>query len=370
MERNSTIDVMKCIAVFLVVSLHTVTYGYDWQEVEYIRFIIRVFPRWVIPFFFIAAGYFFARKIKQHNSRAYFNQYVTKLIRLFIIWYLFYLIYDLAIQVVLAVYMGLNVKAELLDYITSYVNVNDLYYGSGMTSYHLWFLTALIWSMVILYVALRFNKLKFLLIVSCVLNIIGLFGQTYSSIFSLPIHTRDALFFGLFYTTIGCYIAMHRDWIIKKISGIKSSIFVYLFLLLSLIQIGEWFLTVKILDGTKMFGDYYATTAPLTISLFLITLKNISTGRNTFIAKVGKNAVGIYVSHLFVISIIILLFKLLDISYLRNNFWFNLMLVLTIFFISYYFFIFFNSLLNKIKILFLSFIGDRKHLRQSNKTAM
>lgn len=377
MERNTTIDVVKCFAVFLVVCLHTVTYGYDWQSSEHISYIIGIFPRWVIPFFFIVSGYFFGQKVMiNFTSTAYFSQYMFKLIGLFFTWYLFYLIYDLILRTVLAIYMGSNVSSELSQYIKTFVNIDAIYYGEGMTSYHLWYLTALIWSIVILYVFIRIRKLGVLLILGGTLNLIGLFGQTYSSIFHLPIHTTDALFFGLFYTSIGCCIAYHYKWIMQKISGIKTRYFLYLILLFSLIQVMERLITVFVLDGERTFGDYYLSSAPLTLCLLFITLKNTSIGQNTFIAKVGKNAVGIYVAHLIVISVLALSINFVGLDFLRSNILFNLLFALVVFFTSYHFFILFNKFILGIRLLFSRarysnyIFRTKKQVDQGKKTAI
>ncbi|MBP1949032.1 acyltransferase family protein [Virgibacillus litoralis] len=376
MERNTTIDVVKCFAVFLVVCLHTVTYGYDWQSSEHITFIIGVFPRWVIPFFFIVSGYFFGQKVMNNlTSKAYFGRYMFKLIGLFFTWYLFYLIYDLILRAVLAIYMGSNVSSELNQYIKAFVNIDALYYGEGMTSYHLWYLTALIWSIVILYVFIRIRKLGLLLILGGILNVIGLFGQTYSSIFHLPIQTKDALCFGVFYTTLGCYIAFHYKWIMQKLSGVKSRYFIYLILFFSLIQVVERLITVFVLDGERTFGDYYLSTAPLTLCLLFIALKNTSIGRYTLIAKVGKNAVGIYVAHLFVISVLVLSINFVGLDYLRSNILFNLLFALVVLFTSYHFFILFNKFILGIRLLFSrvkysNYFRAKKQVDQGKKTAI
>ncbi|MFB4168910.1 acyltransferase [Virgibacillus sp. JSM 102003] len=376
MERNTTIDVVKFFAVFIVVCLHTVTFGYDWQSSQHIAFIIGVFPRWVIPFFFIVSGYYFGQKMMNNlTPKAYFSRYMFKLIGLFFTWYLFYLIYDLILRAVLAIYMGLNVGSELNKYIKAYVNIDAIYYGEGMTSYHLWYLTALIWSIVILYVFIRIRKLGVLLILGANFNLIGLFGQTYSSIFHLPIHTTDALFFGVFYTSIGCYIALHYKWIMQKVSRVKSRYFIYLILLFSLIQVMERLFTVFVLDGEQTFGDYYLSTVPLTLCLLFITLKNTSIGQNSFIAKVGKNAVGIYVAHLFVISVLVLSINFVGLDYMRSNILFNLLFALVVFFTSYQFFILFNKFIFGIRLLvtrvkYRNYFRTKKQVDQGKKTAI
>lgn len=349
MERNNAIDYFKCFAVFLVVGLHTVTFSSEWQANPLIVAIITFFPRWVIPFFFMVSGYLFGRKIlTKPNSFEYFKKYLFKLIGLFILWYIFYLVYDLLVRVLLAMYMGFNIKDEVYNYVKSISNIDVIYYGVGITSFHLWYLTALIWSIIILFLFIKLKRLSFLLIISLVLNIIGLFGQTYSSVFQLPIQTRDALFFGLFYTTLGGYFAFHLQGIMGKVKHIKLRFLIYVFIFFSVIQIVEIVITVNVFNGTKEFGEYYLSTIFLTITLFLIAVKNSRLGENTVGSRLGQGAVGIYVSHLFFISIITLSLNLLNWESLRQYIWFNLILAVVVFLASYYFFFAFNAFNYKI----------------------
>src|SRR5699024_11438909 len=116
----------------------------------------------------------------------------------------------------------------------------------------------------------------------------------------------------------------------RKISRIKSSIFIYLILLFSALQNVERFITVIVLEGERMFGDYYATTSLLTVSIFLVALKNTTFGKNSFMTKIGENAVGVCVSHLFVVSVAVYFLNFIGLGFVRNNVLFILIFALAI----------------------------------------
>lgn len=354
LERIYSIDAVKCIAIFIVVYFHTTTFNV--VQSDDISIWILAFPRFIIPYFFIVSGFLFGEKLKVNLNRInYFKTYTINLTRLFVGWYIFYLIYDLVIGVFIALARGYSLKAELISFFKLVPSLSFVYYGDGITAYHLWFLTALIWSIVILFIFIHYKKTGLLLIVSFVLNMIGLFGQSYSGIYHLPIYTRDALFFGLFYVTAGYCISSHYEKITKKITKMKSITFFHLFLLSSLLQIIESFITVKILHGTEGGIGYYISTVPLTFSLFLLVLKMKKLG-SSVLSGIGRNTLGIYVTHMLFISLFYLGLNFYDLEWLRNNMVFNLLLSLIIFALSYYFYRLTQDLRDKLSQLFFKVI--------------
>ncbi len=350
MERIQSIDSMKCIAIFIVVFFHTISF--DGNVIEGSNIWLYAFPRFVIPFFFIVSGFLFGKKIRSHiDQENYFKAYILRLIRFFVCWYLFYMIYDFLIRIITAYYLGHDVKTAMFTYLTTLPKINVLYYGMGNTSYHLWFLTALIWSIIILFLFIKFKKLHFLLFISFILNMFGLFGQTYSGIFHLPIETRDALFFGLFYVTLGCFIAFNFEMVKQKISAIKSTIFLFLIILSSIIQIIESLITVLLFDGTKGGIGYYLSTIPLTISLFLLLIKNRNIVGPTWMTSFSKHIFGIYVTHLLFISLFVLGLHFFNTEWLRQYFAFNLLLTLIIIVVSHIFYTILQKMKYKMNLL-------------------
>ncbi len=267
----------------------------------------------------------------------------------------------------MAVYLGLNIKVELSKYFGSVLHLSVLYYGTGMTSYHLWYLTALIWSIVILFLFLSYKKLNLLLFLSLGLNLIGLFGQSYAGIYHLGIPTRDALFFGLFYTTLGCFFANHYEYMKLRADRLKTSLLVILFFLFSIAQIIERAIVTSIADGTNGGEDYYLSTIPMAVCLFLLILKHRHWGRQSLISMIGMNAVGVYVTHMFFISMTFLAIDFLGIDQLKKSALFLLAFSLIVVFASHYFYILIQLLKLKIKsILFENQSYKQQKLRKSS----
>jgi len=329
---------------------------------EYGNLLIYVFPRFIIPFFFIVSGYLFGMKIKNRiNQTFYFKRYSLKLIKIFISWYLLYFLFDFSMTVMYAFYKGIEIKSVMEEFFNSNINLGVIYYGEASASYHLWFLTALIWSISIMYIFIRLGKLKYLLIISLMFNILGLFGQTYSGIFYFSVETMDALFLGLFYTTAGCFIAYHIEKFKRHLIKISTLYIFFLFILSSLIQVLESYITVVQLDGTRGGVGYYLSTIPLTLSLFMLLLKNSQFGKRSVFTFVGKNTLGIYLTHMMFVGLAYYAIQFFNIEVFRKYLVFNLFLSLIIIMFSHYFYLFIQACKQKV-IFFYKNISFRKGL--------
>jgi fucose 4-O-acetylase-like acetyltransferase len=352
-RRNYAIDYFKFFLIYFVICLHTFLIIGGEIEGKLPNLLINLFPRFVIPFFFVSSGYFFEKKLNSCNSPVeYFKNYVIKLIKLFTFWFIFYFIYDCLIRVVLSIYMGVKIKKVLLEYFHSALSFNVLYYGSGVTSFHLWFLSALIWSIVILFIFIKIKKLNILLVLSLILNIIGLFGQTYSGVVHLHIQTTDAVFFGLFYTTLGYYVAQNYDLFKYKVNLVRTKVLISLSLFFCGVQIIEKLITVNLWNGTEGGVDYYLSTIPLTICLFLIVIKHSQFGRSSIISKIGRNSVGIYVTHMLFISLIDLTINYFELNFLEKSSVFYLLTTIGVFFISHIFSLATHITINKLNLFY------------------
>lgn len=355
MDRIYSIDYFKFWAMFFIVCIHTApfygseVFGVDGRSVN---FLINTFSRFAVPFFFVSAGFLFVQKIlslNNNNNNKYFKKYFAKLFKIFISWYLFYLFYD---------FLKLALSKKLLEYFSSFPGINIekilffLFYGGGggVASYHLWYLSALIWSILIVYIFIKKGKLNLLLYISLILNIIGLLGQTYSmildfKIFNYSIQTRDTVFFGLFYTTLGSWIALNYDLIKVKIKPLKSYLFIILFLIFSFIQLLERTIAQFFWDTQIKSVDFYFSTIFLSISLFLFVIKNNQIGQNSFMSKIGSNSVGIYVLHTFFVDVTFIIFSMIEVN-VKEYPIFHLIFTPLVFAISYFCY----SLLQKIKL--------------------
>lgn len=366
MERNYAMDYFKFFAIFSVVVIHTspfrglVFWGIDGK---YISILITTFARFGVPFFFIISGFLFGQKLLTlTNTTVYFKNYFKKVVKLFIYWSLFFVVYGLGLSVLRALVKGIGVKTEVFNYLSNFVGlkpmINYIFFGTSgaPASFHLWFLAALIWSILIVYIFIKINKLTLLLYISLFLNIIGLFGQTYPGlinfeIFDINIPTRSALFFGLFYMTLGSFCAFNYGRIKQIITKVKSSTLVVLFFIFSLTQIFERAIAEIFWAEEISATDYYLSTIFITICLFLFVIKNGHIGKGSILSKIGKNAVGIYVTHTFFTNLTFLVFGYLGV-YLRHYVIFHLLYTPLIFISAYLFYNLLQKVKQKIKMLF------------------
>jgi surface polysaccharide O-acyltransferase-like enzyme len=338
MHRIYSIDYIKFFAIFAVVVIHVFPLdgftGY---------FIIDNAARFAVPFFFAASGYFFAQKMKHEDAPFhYFKNYIIKLFKLYLVWLIFYTSYD----VLLVLLDGVAVQEKLTSYFEQFTLLNLIYYGKGTSGYQLWFLTALIWSTIVIFIFFKFKQITVLFLISFGLNLLGLLGQAYTMFIKFPINSsRDAMFFGLFYTTLGVMFALNNQLnSFKKISG---QTFLGLALIGVAVQAMEGYILDKVLSGSH--GEYFFSTILLTAFLFLFALHHKSLGKGLYVTKVGANALGIYIIHVFFLDVFKKFIEFIDLESLSENFLWNLCYTLFIFTISYFTYDFLQRVKRSIK---------------------
>lgn len=97
-QRNSLVDVLKCLACFCVVMLHYPTKEYH-TEIDILQNIIG---RCGVPVFFMISGYFAAKRVEGSDGKGnkWFFKQGFKMLLYFVIFsvimYVFYFLYDLA----------------------------------------------------------------------------------------------------------------------------------------------------------------------------------------------------------------------------------------------------------------------------------
>lgn len=300
MKRIWSIDSLRSFAILFVVIIHTNPGNGLGVTGNRIDFVLDGFARFAVPFFFLTAGYLFALKLDADSDGTYAVAYLRKLVSLYLLGILLTLPVKILFIFGQAKLHETRFSATVLTALLNIVNPgNLLYYGSAVVA-PLWFLPALIYSILIILLARRVGRQRYLLLLSFLLHLIGQFGQGYSVFVSLPIDTTDALFFGLFYTVLGTRI---KAW--KITSTNRSTLYLTLFFGASVIQILEKYVLGYILGGAEVpdiaHGVYLFAYSPLTIiaalSLFLFALSKPTFGKDTIFPNLGHYAVGIYIIH-------------------------------------------------------------------------
>lgn len=170
MKRYYSIDFIKFFAIVFVVIIHTdpfnniVVLG---LKGSYIDFVLDTFARFAVPFFFVVAGYLFSQKLKESDTQfVYFKRYIFKVTGIYIYWQFFYLVNDVMLNIIRSYVTGLNIKMELLHYLSSINIFRMLYYSEGSSGHHLWYLGSLLLSISVLFLFNRLNKVSLLLVIS------------------------------------------------------------------------------------------------------------------------------------------------------------------------------------------------------------
>ena len=88
-ERNHLIDAIRCLACFGVVMLHMPAVKFQKEIID----VQDMLGRCGVPLFFMISGYFAAKHVeKDPNSSRWFFKRAVKMLRLFVIFELIFLI--------------------------------------------------------------------------------------------------------------------------------------------------------------------------------------------------------------------------------------------------------------------------------------
>ena len=271
---NDCIDLMKFICAILVVVIHVAPIDAEFNLFNW--WIQQYLARIAVPFFFCASGFFLFKKIKIETFDInVILQYVKRMIRLYIIWSVIYLpfnIYDI-------------MKSDDIMHSLLVLGRNTIFAGSYL---HLWYLTASAFAVLLIgFLLSKKVKLCRIFVVSLFFYLVGLLGDSYFGILKLlqpftPIweglktiekvicSTRNGLFFGFLFITMGVVLS-YRD----KKNSTKNSIIGFLASMLFMLveaTLVKWF------DFALGGSNMYICLIPATWFLFClvsnIELKN------------------------------------------------------------------------------------------------
>lgn len=209
------IDFMKLICAFLVMMIHIQIFETPYEILHF--WLTNVLCRLAVPFFFVAAGFFVAKKLE---NRRQVWLYLKRILILYIIYTVLYT------DCILYEYRDLenNPMTLLLTFMKDFFLVGSFS--------HLWYLLALIYGVIILYLLCVHFKIqeKSCLSLAIALYGVGVLGNAYRNLFyGIPIlsdifatyervfsTTRNGLFFGFPLILLGYLIYRYQDRIPKK----------------------------------------------------------------------------------------------------------------------------------------------------------
>ena len=257
-KRLPGIDISKFIFIFIVVGIHTSLL------LSFNTLVATVFTPlfdMAVPFFFIVSGYFLFASENQKTERL--KDSIKRTTKMYLIWSIIYL--------PLSVYGKIINEEGVISSIASIIR-GWLIVGENYYSWNLWYLLALIVSFIIIYCFVRMGmNYKKIMIVAFVLFLFGIVldylnGGNHNNIiidtyYKIFVTTRNGLFVGFFYVSIGICIYHIKAPKVWPVSIIFLAAYVAYFmvqnvfirrLLLPLIAVSFFVISVRVLTRTKV----------------------------------------------------------------------------------------------------------------------
>lgn len=197
------LDRFRLTAALLVIAIHTSPLGVFSQEGDF--FLTRVLARIAVPFFFMVTGQFVAAEFISDplTGRCNFLHFLRKTLFLYAAAIILYL--------PVGIYAGHYQDLTILSFLKML-----LFDG---TFYHLWYFPACLLGISLVYLMSRFLKLRGMFLVSVILYIIGLSGDSYFGLvqklppleavydffFQICSYTRNGLFFAPLFLILGAW---------------------------------------------------------------------------------------------------------------------------------------------------------------------
>ena len=299
-ERLYSIDTFRLISIFFVILHHFPAFKrsyelyYDkaivFKSLYYLFGNIRL-----LPFFFLAAGYFFGKSIIESSALGdKLWKYCGRLLKLYVAWSAIYLLF-----------VSPNWWKELQNHglwLIVVTNVtflleHPLQYQTRGAQEVLWFFPALISGIIISAVFFAFRREKFLIPLGILLYLIAILGKSYSILpigYDVDVDMKQGPFVSTIFVGIGWLLAQ------KQIHPFKTGLILMIFGLA--VQVTETLVLWK-LFGMKAMHEYLLGTVPFCIGIFMMILSKPDFGKNTKFPEWGKLTLGIYVLHDIVINL-------------------------------------------------------------------
>ena len=279
-SRNHSIDLMRIIMAFFVVTIHLPFAGSAGS-------VFITFGKTAVPFFLVVCGYMLYRD----DPREMKTRLLKQLKRILI----FFLASNVFYAAATALYdKKMYGKVDMRPYFTSKAIKDFLLYNFSPFSEHLWYLGSLLYALVILYVLTKLRVIKpaiflgpVLIAAYVVLSHMGV-GEAYQ--------LRNAILVGLSYPMTGMLIRRYE----KKILSIKI-----LPILLGVLAVGASIAAIIELNTYKQgTGVPFVGCEILTIVIVLSCLRFPNMGAGTYAEKLGRTcSLPVYIMHIFTMMV-------------------------------------------------------------------
>lgn len=309
-KRETWLDIIKVIAIFLVTILHIANAGIGFGEIHGNQ-IMYYFGTFAVPLFFMVNGYLNLNGVKSYKYS------LKKIIN------------------ILVVILGWNILYFIFDFIINN-NVNNLFcmildnFLQRGVFWQFWFLGSLIIIYLFIPIISRiFNKTKYYKLL-----VLGLFllclAYNFINIFILKdkilikiIPQALRLWTWIFYLCLGGLV--RKENILNNISNNKYIIITFILILITVLY--EFTLAMHIYNRLEAENFYDSILVIITTYFIFTCFKKIEFKNSNVISIGGSLTLGVYIIHIFVLE----LFR----KFITMNNYYNFLIAIIVFIISY-----------------------------------
>lgn len=288
--KNSTLNVIKAIASFLVVFIHCRFPGK-------LGNILADFARIAVPIFLLVSGFFSynndEKKLKKKIKHIFLLMLISNIV--YFIWKIF-LLGNLD-----------SIKLFVKNLVLPKTIFKFLIFNDNPFRTHLWYFNAILYCYIIMYlykkyINIKFKKyisksligISFILLGIYIITTIFYFSNNSDKLYVL----RNFVFVGFPFFYIGNFINKNR--IMDKLSNKKIYALIIIFVILLMIELQFY------------TSEIYLFTIFLAIIIFLYGIKNPKLASNSILGKIGENYSSyIFIYHPLLKDIIIKVYKML-----------------------------------------------------------
>lgn len=294
--RIQSIDTFKGFAILAVVIIHTEPF-LAIPELKgrwyYLGQIIQQASSFAVPFFFVAAGYFYSQGLARDGLTSRWQKYVTKLALTLAVWILIDGFFGNHWLAQIKEASSLQPLLWNLIAIPSFAEKRpDLFFFHG-TAIPLWFLISLIVSIsalsLCIHLAIRPITILFLGLVAYTLSLLMSFysGTGVGMGIVLPLEQRGPLI-AFAFLSAGHFLAANRLPMEHPTLLVAASI--------ALVFAETMALSIYF-HTPFMERPYLFSTLPLAISLLLLAASKPTLGAESILSKIGNRSLGVYLIH-------------------------------------------------------------------------
>ena len=274
-NRNHSIDILKFICSILVIFGHT-----------YWRYFYELLPvlRCVVPCFFIISGYLLFDKEKQMIEPEKLKRNTIHVAKISLWSTLFFIVWhELSYIISHSCHIWVPTSKSLIQWV---------FFNQNPFAYHLWYLFAYLYVLLIIMLVNKYNKWKMLYWMIPLL-LVPHFVLLLSDLNFSYFYVRNFLFIGLPFFAVGTIIKTKASTNISKSMENKVVLIVCIFLFSVTTLLENKFL----LSGGKPSVRLYFSSVVLAICLFLMALA-FESKQKTWFSDIGeKDSLYIYILH-------------------------------------------------------------------------